>query len=279
MHKTVEDKVLEKVCRVGTPTADTQFEEENGMNHGLASLLRLAGSIWKQWSDCFPLWWQVTKHGSFFMKWHYTSSPGPKMFESKRLAQELMAIVFWEDEGVSLPYFLEHGHTKNRERYPRMANKYWEATRRKRPNQNLGVMTMHGHTHLWKQIRRVANWARQLSLHPLCASRIWGTDFCLLGPVKDSPQGQCFVDTDKMKMAMKKCVTLHTRVFIKRIAKLGSTMVQMHLLVIKSMLISAFPERRSCPNTMYNLNDAFRITKKGYSHFCTSFSTAIEVVC
>lgn len=141
------------------------------------------------------------------MQWHHIGSPRPKKFKSQRSAQKVLVTVFWDDGGVILVDFLEHGLTVNSERYIETLKKLREAIRRKRPNKNLTAINVHHdnarpHTSL-ATTQTITKFGWSVVPHPPYSPDLAPSDFHLFGPLKNSLRGQRFEDTEQVKVAVK----------------------------------------------------------------------------
>lgn len=140
------------------------------------------------------------------MEWRHPDSPRPRKFKTQRSSQKVLATVFWDNQGVLLIDFLEHGRTVNSDRYIATLKKLRDAIRRKRPGNDVHDMKLHHdnarpHTSL-ATTAAIARMGWSVVPHPPYSPDLAPSDFHLFPSMKEDIRGQRFDDLDEVKRAI-----------------------------------------------------------------------------
>ena len=91
------------------------------------------------------------------MEWRHTTSPKPKKFKAQKSAGKIMAIIFWDAQGIIIVEFLPRGKTINSEAHTRIETlqKLRARIRRVRPNLEINkVLLQHDNARPHTSMRR-----------------------------------------------------------------------------------------------------------------------------
>jgi len=78
------------------------------------------------------------------MEWHHSGSPRPKKFRVQKTAGEVLASIFWDQDGILLIYYLPKGQTINAECYSSLLVQLKDILKEKRRGKIIkGVLFLH----------------------------------------------------------------------------------------------------------------------------------------
>ena len=140
-------------------------------------------------------------------QWLPCESSGPIKFKSERSVKKVMAIVFWDSEGVVLVDFLEGRKTVTGTYYIEVLRKFRAKLAEKHPGKlHHGILFHHNNASVhfsWivRDVLRDFRW--KLLPHPPYSPDLVPSDFFLLPKLKEHLKGVYFNDTNEAKQAAK----------------------------------------------------------------------------
>ena len=142
------------------------------------------------------------------MEWKHPGSPAPKKVKSVTSAGKIMVTIFWDEDGVLLVDFLEHGRTMNSDRYITVLRRLRRAIVEKRRDLDVTKITIHHdnarpHTS-HATCEEIARLGWNIMPQPPYSPDLAPTDFHLFGPLKDDLRGEHFETDADVMCAVKK---------------------------------------------------------------------------
>jgi len=110
------------------------------------------------------------------MEWRHSSSPRPKKFRVQKYAGKVLALIFWDQDGILLIDYLPKDQTINAEYYSSMLVQLKDTLKEKRRGKvTKGVLFLHDNAPVHRALATRRNWptwaSNFLITHPIL--RIW----------------------------------------------------------------------------------------------------------
>jgi len=139
------------------------------------------------------------------MVWKHSSSPTPKKFRVQASAGKVMASVFWDEEGILLIDYLDHGSTITGTYYANLIGRLVEAIKEKRRGKmRRGVLFLHDNAPSHKSHVATAAIGKakfELLKHPPYSPDLAPSDYYLFPKLKEYLRGKKFEGDDDVIQA------------------------------------------------------------------------------